>query len=490
MGKKIDYNVNIIKYSTIIHIKHKVARLNKRFNMITQISPLGSMDLLAQIEVDALKRSANSEVYQLFRNCSLATLNAGSKTDNTKELLDKHIAYEINVITKERGVKLELVNPPESAFVDGKIIRSIQANLFAVLRDILFVNSQINAIRGLLPLTSHGIDQSSYITNLVFAILRNANALHVGEDPSLIVCWGGHSINEIEYYYARQVGMQLGLRELNICTGCGPGVMEAPMKGAAVGHAQQRYKESRFIGMTEPSIIAAEPPNALVNELIIMPDIEKRLEAFVRMAHGIIIFPGGPGTAEELLYILGILLNPANENQTLPLILTGPKESTEYFKAIDNFIRSTLGEQATKLYQIVIDDPAEVARIMKNGVKQVKSSRLSSGDAYGFNWTLKIDEALQHPFDPTHDNMASLNLHTEQPVESLAADLRRAFSGIVAGNVKESGMKQIEQYGPYKLQGDPQLMKQLDELLRSFVEQDRMKLPGGTAYQPCYEICY
>lgn len=458
--------------------------------MITHISPLGSMDLLAQIEVNMLKRSANSELYQLFRNCSLATLNAGSKTDNTKDLLDKYISYEINVISKERGVKLELVNPPDSAFVDGKIIRSIQANLFAVLRDILFVNSQVAAIKGILNPTLDKQDISFYITNLVFAILRNANALHVGEDPNLVVCWGGHSINEIEYYYARQVGMQLGLRELNICTGCGPGIMEAPMKGAAVGHAQQRYKESRFIGMTEPSIIAAEPPNALVNELIIMPDIEKRLEAFVRMAHGIIIFPGGPGTAEELLYILGILLDPANENQALPLILTGPKECQDYFEAIDVFIRNTLGEEATKLYQIVIDNPEEVARIMKNGIKQVKASRLTSGDAYGFNWTLKIAQELQHPFDPTHDNMAALNLHKNQPVEHLAADLRRAFSGIVAGNVKESGMKQIEQHGPYKLQGDPQIMKQLDELLRSFVEQHRMKLPGGTAYQPCYKICY
>ena len=46
----------------------------------------------------------------------------------------------------------------------------------------------------------------------------------------------------------------------NICTGCGPGAMEAPTESAAVGHAQQRYKEGRFIGMTEPSIIAAEPP--------------------------------------------------------------------------------------------------------------------------------------------------------------------------------------------------------------------------------------
>ena len=207
------------------------------------------------------------------------------------------------------------MDPPQSAFVDGKIIRSIQANLFAVLRDILFVNSQIASVKGLLTTELFNEHSTFYITNLVFSILRNANALHVGEDPNMVVCWGGHSVNETEYYYARQVGMQLGLRELNICTGCGPGIMEAPMKGAAVGHAQQRYKDSRFVGLTEPSIIAAEPPNALVNELIIMPDIEKRLEAFVRMAHGIVIFPGGPGTAEELLYILGILLDPANKAQ-------------------------------------------------------------------------------------------------------------------------------------------------------------------------------
>jgi predicted Rossmann-fold nucleotide-binding protein len=32
----------------------------------------------------------------------------------------------------------------------------------------------------------------------------------------------------------------------------------------------------------------------------------------VRIAHGIIIFPGGVGTAEELLYLLGILMHPDN----------------------------------------------------------------------------------------------------------------------------------------------------------------------------------
>lgn len=442
------------------------------------------MDLLSQLEVGMLKRTASSDLYRLYRNCSLAVLNSGSQTDSSKELLSRYESFDINVLQRERGVKLELVNPPEEAFVDGRIIRSLQANLFAVLRDILFVNGQLDSANH-----SQGINlkDPTHITNLVFSILRNAKALHVGEDPNLVVCWGGHSINETEYLYGRKVGSQLGLRELNICTGCGPGAMEAPMKGAAVGHAQQRYKEGRFIGMTEPSIIAAEPPNPLVNELVIMPDIEKRLEAFVRIAHGIIIFPGGVGTAEELLYLLGILMHPENKQQVLPLILTGPKESESYFRVLDEFILNTLGEKARKHYEIIIDDPVKVAKKMKNAMPLVKEQRRNTGDAYSFNWSLKIAPDLQLPFEPNHANMANLNLHHNQPAEQLAAALRRAFSGIVAGNVKEMGIQAIEQYGPYQLQGDPQMMRHMDHLLQGFVTQHRMKLPGSV-YTPCYEI--
>jgi len=453
--------------------------------LITHISPLGSMDLLSQLEVDMLKRTASSNLYRLFRNCSLAVLNSGAQTDSSKELLARFQDFDINVLRRERGVKLELVNPPDEAFVDGRLIRSIQANLFAVLRDILFVNGQIVSAGHHQNLN---LNNSVHITNLIFSIMRNARGLHVGEAPNMIVCWGGHSISETEYLYARKVGSQLGLRELNICTGCGPGAMEAPMKGAAVGHAQQQYKEGRFIGMTEPSIIAAEPPNPLVNELIIMPDIEKRLEAFVRIGHGIIIFPGGVGTAEELLYLLGIMMDPANKEQVLPLILTGPSISADYFRVLDEFVVSTLGEQARSHYRIIIDDAAEVARQMKKAMPRVKENRRNTGDAYSFNWSLKVAQDLQHPFDPTHENMANLNLHRDQPAEKLAAALRRAFSGIVAGNVKESGIQAIEQHGPFKLRGDPAIMKRMDLLLQGFVAQHRMKLPGS-AYIPCYEIC-
>jgi pyrimidine/purine-5'-nucleotide nucleosidase len=37
------------------------------------------------------------------------------------------------------------------------------------------------------------------------------------------------------------------------------------------------------------------------------------------------------------------------------------------------------------------------------------------------------------------------------------------------------------------LHGDPAVMAMLDELLRSFVADGRMKLPG-TAYEPCYRL--
>lgn len=450
--------------------------------MITHISPAGSMDLLSQLEVERLKKTASSDLYQLYRNCTLAVLNSGSHTDNSKELLDKYKSFDVNVVRRERGIKLELTNAPEHAFVDGHIIKGIQEHLFSVLRDIVYVNMHL-ADNQRLNLTN-----ASHITNLVFGILRNAGALTPGIEPNLVVCWGGHSINPTEYQYTREVGHELGLRELNICTGCGPGAMEGPMKGAAIGHAKQRYYDQRYLGLTEPSIIAAEPPNPIVNELIIMPDIEKRLEAFVRMAHGIVIFPGGAGTAEELLYILGIMMHPENDNQPLPIVLTGPKESEEYFRSIDQFVGDTLGEAAQRHYEIVIDDPARVARIMKRGMEDVRQHRKDTGDAYSFNWLLKIEPEFQLPFEPTHENMASLDLHLNQRPENLAAALRQAFSGIVAGNVKADGIHEIEKYGPFTLDGDLSLMKKMDKLLRDFVEQDRMKLPGGTAYEPCYRI--
>jgi predicted Rossmann-fold nucleotide-binding protein len=445
------------------------------------ISPKGQMETLSHFEITGILETSKGELAEIFRNCSLAVLNCGSATDDSEEIFTRYPDFSIEVIKKQRGIKLSLKNAPAIAFVDGELIVGINEHLFTVLRDVVYVHNKIvNSER-------FDLSQSIYLTNAVFHILRNANVFIPGLEPKLVVCWGGHSIGNREYKYTKDVGYELGLRDFDICTGCGPGAMKGPMKGATIGHAKQRSGIGRYLGLTEPGIIAAESPNPIVNKLVIMPDIEKRLEAFVRTGHGIIIFPGGAGTAEEILFILGILLHPDNADIPFPLILTGPKEAEDYFKQINQFIVDTLGLEAQQRYKIIIDDPERVAVQMKKGIQQVKEYREKNSDAFYYNWKLTIDEQFQKPFEPTHENMSALELHKDQPSHLLAANLRRAFSGVVAGNVKAESMHLIKEHGLFELHGDKSIMKPMDALLNAFVKQHRMKLPG-TQYVPCYKI--
>ena len=76
------------------------------------------------------------------------------------------------------------------------------------------------------------------------------------------------------------------------------------------------------------------------------------------------------------------------------------------------------------------------------------STGIAQKDAFFFNWSIAMPQDFQRPFDPTHEAMAALDLHHGRKPHELAANLRRAFSGIVAGNVKEEGMRRIEEHGP------------------------------------------
>ncbi|NIF15435.1 LOG family protein [Pantoea sp. Cy-639] len=445
------------------------------------VSPKGSLETLSQREVQQLSEVGTGSLYTLFRQCALAILNTGAHVDNAKTILEAYQDFEVRIHQQDRGVRLELLNAPADAFVDGEMIASTREMLFSALRDIVYTESELASQR-------IDLESSQGLTDYVFHLLRNARTLRPGVEPKMVVCWGGHSISTEEYQYTKKVGHELGLRKLDICTGCGPGVMKGPMKGATIAHAKQRMHGSRYLGLTEPGIIAAEAPNPIVNELVILPDIEKRLEAFVRVGHGIIIFPGGAGTAEEFLYLLGILMHPDNQDLPFPVILTGPRSAEPFLQQLHAFVGATLGEAAQGHYQIIIDDPAEVARQMVEGLKAVKQFRRERNDAFHFNWLLKIAEGFQHPFDPTHENMANLALRRDLPPHELAANLRRAFSGIVAGNVKDKGIRLIEEHGPYQIHGDAAVLDPLGRLLQAFVDQHRMKLPGGAAYVPCYQV--
>jgi len=170
-----------------------------------------------------------------------------------------------------------------------------------------------------------------------------------------------------------------------------------------------------------------------------------------------------------------------------PLVFTGPRHAASYFEEIDRFVRLTLGDEAASRYEIIIDDADAVGRRMHEGILQVRDFRSEHKDAWYYNWLLQIDAAFQEPFDPTHENMAGLELVRDLPTHVLAANLRRAFSGIVAGNVKPNTLQAIRLHGAFEITGEHDIMGALDGLLTGFVAQNRMKLPGK-AYEPCYRI--
>ncbi len=256
----------------------------------TRIYPAGSLKVLSREEVSRLS-DASEEIGELLRQVALAVLNSGEQGDDAERMLNTYRDFHLQIHQVNRGMRIDLENAPGCAFVDGEMIHGIRELLSAVVRDIVYFHTEIQ------PNPYFDLERSEGITNTVFEILRNAKLLEAERDPSLVVCWGGHSISGEEDDYTKEVGYQMGLRGLDICTGCGPGAMKGPMKGATIGHAKQRTLPGHYVGVSEPGIIAAESPNPIVNELVILPDIEKRLEAFVRLGHGIVVFPGGVGTA-------------------------------------------------------------------------------------------------------------------------------------------------------------------------------------------------
>ena len=130
--------------------------------------------------------------------------NALSISSNV--LLENYQNFEINVVRNERGLKIELINPPESSIVDGEIVTMLQKHLFSVLRDIVLTNV---AQKELLKLSADKLSNAQSITNWIFLILRNAGALLADTTPNIAVCWGGHSISTEEYNYAYKVGKEL-----------------------------------------------------------------------------------------------------------------------------------------------------------------------------------------------------------------------------------------------------------------------------------------
>ena len=132
--------------------------------------PEGSLEVMSQLELDLLRSSGEGGLYTILRRCILAVLNSGSETDNARAMLDFYQDFELSFIQQDRGLKLSLTAAPGAAFVDGKMIRGIREQLFAVLRDIVYTRNVI------VDSGRFDLQSGDGLTDGVFHLLRNAGS--------------------------------------------------------------------------------------------------------------------------------------------------------------------------------------------------------------------------------------------------------------------------------------------------------------------------
>ena len=173
-------------------------------SVFTRLYPAGMLNTLSCDEVERLHGASRGNLAGLLKRCALAVLNSGNQGDDAEALLEKYRDFRIEVQQVNRGLRLELSNAPGSAFVDGQIIQGIRELLSAVIRDLVYFDSEISGR------SSHNLEESSGITNAVFEMLRNAGTLLPAVDPDLVVCWGGHSIARTEYGLHQDLWLRTG----------------------------------------------------------------------------------------------------------------------------------------------------------------------------------------------------------------------------------------------------------------------------------------
>lgn len=401
--------------------------------------------------------------------------------------------FDLELKGHHSNLRVVLKGVPETKLVNGRLIRVKELQIMAGIRDLLFSR--------LMPPDGQS---SAAITEHVFNFVRNAGLLtrddHARNPYGRVMIQGGHHIPQVESVHHKRLGFGMGLLGLEGVTGSGPGCMEDPFKGALRGYTMMHLPR-KFIGITEDGIISGEPCNDYIDYLIVFPDIEKRLEAFVRMSRAGLMLPGGVGTLEEILTILWIKTHPKNRGLHFPLYFCQPVQSGEYFKNILDFLKLCFGIdfiEAGHLRYFLSDglakdkselDPRRVAfelwDEMEDNAEHFTKENHDERETWGplWNWDVFFPESLQKPLAITHEFVESLRFERGMPMEDLFFSLRSLCSAIVETNVRDRTL--LERKGPFKIKGDPVILQAVDVLFQGFARDQRM---GSREYHCPYVI--
>jgi uncharacterized protein (TIGR00730 family) len=159
-----------------------------------------------------------------------------------------------------------------------------------------------------------------------------------------------------EYERAEQIGFGLAKAGYAVITGGGPGIMEAANMGASKAGGV-----SVGLGIELP---LEQGLNEYVDIGIEFRYFFVRKTVFVKYSQAFVVLPGGFGTLDELFE--AVTLVQTGKITRFPIVLVG----SEYWKGLNTWIVETMlraGKISAADPELVkvVDDPAEVVRIIK-----------------------------------------------------------------------------------------------------------------------------
>lgn len=344
--------------------------------------------------------------------------------------------------------------------------------------------------------------EMAHTRDVVRTVLDRSEVLsNASESPEIsIVFQGGARITNEEYIFSKLVGKQIALHEhapKKFTTGGGRGIMRGPHSGAAeLARERGGFDDTLSCGVSCGKIIAAEPPNSLIDKLAVFEQIERRLEAFTRSGQLTVFFPGGTGTFEELLYVLAVLMESKNKGIHYTFLMAGDETKREYYDIILKTLEKTLGaevvEQTGIRDRICIGKPEEVAKrivqVAEEAQKARKIEMLLKQDPViraDFHGGIHIPSGLRVPYKVTRENVREQQLHREQSVSDQIIALRRFTYTVTLACVSDKENQDVAKNGPYEVSGDPDFIHSIDDLMQYFVATGRM---NGGAYKQPYKI--
>ncbi|MDC3360850.1 TIGR00730 family Rossman fold protein [Candidatus Thioglobus sp.] len=175
-----------------------------------------------------------------------------------------------------------------------------------------------------------------------------------------VTVFGSARIKPIDPLYndAYELGKSLSNNGYNVFTGGGPGIMSAANKGAYEG-------KSKSIGLNI-ELPQEQSSNPYLDENITFDYFFSRKVMLVKYSSACVYFPGGYGTADELMEVLTLM--QTNKMKKVPIILYDSKFWASLLLWIEQSVeKSYVSKENFELIRVV-DSVEEIINIVETEV--------------------------------------------------------------------------------------------------------------------------